>query len=232
MYPEDRVLVGVINRKIDLSHAKYDHWYRIPHGKAVRGIHAEYLAFFQSRAFGQKNGGVYSYARRTGHELVRRRDLLVDEPSHPRANALYYKIQLGELRDKVPPIYNPTRRPVVFIYTTWDRFMAAEKIADLYSTADYFVDRVFFALSGAGIPAERHWEASRTADDGGAQLRISCEGGEVVMTTASASSERIQIPLEHDPQIIQEIVRGVKGKVENLGGLSTAPIEAKNEVEE
>ena len=42
MYAEDRVLVGVINRKKDLDQARYHHWYRIPRGRAAKGIHAEY----------------------------------------------------------------------------------------------------------------------------------------------------------------------------------------------
>lgn len=228
MYPEDRVLVGVVNRKTDFDHIRYDHWYRIPYGRAVRGIHAEYLAFYQSRAFGEENGGVHYYARRTGHELVRRRELLAEEPNHPRADALYYKIQLGELRQKSPSIANPSRRPVVFIYTTWDRFVAARNIADLYSTADYFVDRVYFALQNAGIPAERVWEAEQATDDGGAHLRILCQQGELIATTARAGAGRIQLPVEGGMEAIQKTLNEVRARVKALGGSLTAPIPLEN----
>ena len=37
------------------------------------------------------------YAQVRGHELVTRRDLLPDEPDHPRAEQRYYKLQLGKL---------------------------------------------------------------------------------------------------------------------------------------
>lgn len=228
MYPEDRVLVGVVNRVKDLDHVRYDHWYRIPHGRISGGIHAEYLAFFLSRAFGEQNGAIHFYARRTGHELVRRQDLLPDEASHPRASQLYYKVQLGELRDRVPPVENPTRRPITFIYTTWDRFMAAKQISDLYSMADYFVDRVYYALRNAGIPAERTWEAERISDDGGAQLRVLCREGEVVATTASgASRERVHLPPGEDPEAIREIIADVRARIQAMGGpLSVAvPLE-------
>jgi hypothetical protein len=224
MYPEDRVLVGVINRKKDFDHARYNHWYRIPHGRAIKGIHAEYLAFYFSRAFKTQNSAVHYYARRTGHELVRRRDLLTDELKHPRANALYYKIQLGELREKVPPILNPTKRPVIFVYTTWDRFMAAEAINDLYSKADYFVDRVFFALRNAGIPSDRYWEATSVSDDGGAQLRIACQDGEIIATTAEPDADRLHLQANHGPEAIQQVVDEVRARVNKLGGVLIAPI--------
>ena len=76
MYPEDRVLVAVINRARDLDCARHEHWYRVPYLQAPTGIYAEYVAFFLSRAFKEQNGGIHYYARRTGVELVRRRDLL------------------------------------------------------------------------------------------------------------------------------------------------------------
>src|SRR5579859_2298270 len=120
MYPEDRVLVGVINRKRDFDYALNQHWYRIPQARAPRSIDAEYVAFYFSRSFKERNGGIHFYARRTGHELVRRRDLLPNEKQ--RANDLYYKLQLEPLQAKTPPILNPTARPIAFIYTTWDRF--------------------------------------------------------------------------------------------------------------
>lgn len=225
MYPEDRVLVGVINRKPDLDHVRHDHWYRIPYGQARHGIHAEYLAFFQSRVFGSENGGVHYYARRTGHELVRRVDLLPEQPAHPRANQRYYKIQLGELREKIPPITNPTRRAVSFVYTTWDRFVAAEEISDLYSQADFFVDRVFYALRYCGLPSERSWEAEGITDDGGAQLRFQCEAGNLVATTAGSSAPgRIQLPAQLGAAAVQQVIDEVRARVAAMGGLLSVRI--------
>lgn len=223
MYPEDRVLVGVINRKRDLDHARYDHWYRIPKGRAAKGINAEYLAFYLSRAFGEQNGAIHYYARRTGHELARRRDLLPEEATHSRANNLYYKIQMGDLREKTPPIGNPTRRAIAFIYTTWDRFVSAEQIRDLYSVADHFVDRIQFALRRSGIRPERMWEAERISDDGGAQLRIVCESGEVIATTAKSVEGRVHLPSNLDPEAIPQLIAEIRARIASLGGPLTAP---------
>ncbi len=181
MLPEDRVLVGVINRKRDLKIALEQCWYRIPQDKMPQGVFAEYIAFFLSRAFKERNGAIHYYAPRTGVELAYRRDLLPEEAGHPRADKVYYKVQLDEVRLKQPPIRNTTRRSISFIYTTWDRFLAAKTIADLYSNADYFVDRLYHALRQNGVKSQRFWQAEKQV--GGAQLRILCQKGVLQATT-------------------------------------------------
>src|SRR4051812_24780388 len=100
MYPEDRVLIGVINRKRDLNTARDEHWYRIPRERMPRGVHVEYIAFFLSGAFGERSGSICYYAERKGLELLYRRDLLPNEPNHKRADSVYYKVGLGDLMDK------------------------------------------------------------------------------------------------------------------------------------
>jgi hypothetical protein len=228
MYPEDRVLVGVINRKRDLEKAQREHWYRVPQGQALKGIHAEYVAFFLSQAFRGLNGGIHFYARRTGIELVRRRDLLPEETNHPRADDLYYKLQFGELHRKDPPILNPTGRPIAFIYTTWDRFGEARVIADLYSEADRFVDRVFHVLEESGVQAERVWEAARVSDDGGAQIRVLCREGLVIASTAPRGKHVIPLRVSDAPEAVQNGVEAIREAIRKQGGLRMAPVPIEN----
>jgi hypothetical protein len=178
MFPEDRVIIGVINRKRDLDYARQDHWYRIPQTQMPRGVHAEYLAFFLSgKVFKDQSGAIHHYARVTGIELVYRRDLLPAEAGHPRAGDVYYRIGLGDLLPKEPPIRNPTRRPIAFVYTTWDRFVSAAVVADLYSRSEYFVDRIYHALRSVGVRADRFWEAEKSDYAYAPGLRVLCENG-------------------------------------------------------
>lgn len=147
MYADDRVLVGVMNRKRDFDIARRQRWYRIPQQQLRRGLNAEYVAFFLNRqVFGERGGSIAYFARVTGLELARRRDLLPKESQ--RADDLYYKVQFRDLIEKDPPIENFPARSISFIRTTWDRFVSAETISDLYSTADFYVDRVYYALRG------------------------------------------------------------------------------------
>jgi hypothetical protein len=224
VYPEDRVLVGVIRRKRDLEKAQREHWYRVPQGQATKGIHAEYVAFFLSRAFKEQNGGIRFYARRTGTELVSRRDLLPEEANHPHADNLYYKLQFGELRRKDPPILNLPHRRFAFIYTTWDRFCAASVITDLYSDADYFVDRVFHALEKTGVRAERIWEAARMSEDGGAQIRVLCEEGTVIASTTPRGEHVVPLPVGDSPQMVQNSVEAILEAIRRHGGLMMVPV--------
>ncbi|MGQ9886962.1 MAG: hypothetical protein ACUVSX_00595 [Aggregatilineales bacterium] len=140
MYPEDCVLVGVVNRQRDFLCARDQHWYRVPVDRMPRGgLYSDYIAFFLSgTTFGERSGGVHYYARRTGFELARRRDLLPEEASHPRADAVYYKLQFGALCEKRPPVVNSARRPVTFILTTWERFERARCISELYGALDRY----------------------------------------------------------------------------------------------
>lgn len=215
MFPEDRVLVGVIKRKRDLNTARNAHWYRIPQNQMPRGIHAEYVAFFLSgKVFKEQSGGIHYFAHRAGLELAYRRDLLPDEPNHPRANQAYYKIQLDELVEKVPPVLNPSRRPISFIYTTWDRFVHAQEIKDLYSQADYFVDRIYHALHNRGIYASRMWDAEARVIGEAPQLRILCENGTVIASTQPGEGMFYM----DDSQQEDSILAGIRAEIARQGG--------------
>lgn len=132
MYPEDRVVVGVIRRQRDLRLARDAAWYRIPVAHWPRDVDCEFVAFFLSRAFGPLNGGIRYYAAMRGLELAYRRDLLPAEPDHRRADDVYYRVALGPLIEKRPPVLNPGRRRFAFITCTWERFAAAKDIRELY----------------------------------------------------------------------------------------------------
>lgn len=220
MYPEDRVLVGVINRKRDLEYARDHHWYRIPQERMPRGVYAEYLAFYLSRAFKEKNGGIVYYAPRKGLELAYRRDLLPEEAHHPNADNVYYRVALGELVEKIPPILNPTKRPISFIYTTWDRFVHAREIRDLYSQNDYYVDRIYHALRDKGIRPQRIWEAERRDDPFAPGLRILCEKGEVLASTERVGGAILMNTAHKEDEILQAILM----KIASSGGPVTLRI--------
>ena len=134
-----------------------------------------------------------------------------------RAEALYHKLQLGELRHKDPPILNPTRRPVTFIYTTWDRFSQAKVLSDLYSEADGFVDRIFHALERSGVHSERIWEAD-AASNGGAQLRVLCEDGTVIASTAPADERVIPLPIPGTAESVRASVEVILEAIRKHGG--------------
>ena len=186
MYPEDRVLVGVMPDPRDFEIARAQHWYRVPVKHAPKGIHAEYVAFYFTRRFSEElRWAVHFFARRTGHELVRRVDLLPDEPDHKRAGEQYYKLQLGPIRQKQPPIVSLRWRRITFIHTTWDRFESAREINDLFSTDEAFVDRVYYCLKEQGIHPEREVEVREGRERYTVDLSIPCKRGTVIAVSSS-----------------------------------------------
>jgi hypothetical protein len=212
LFPEDRVLVGVINRKRDLHYAQTQNWYRIPQKRMARGVNAEYVAFFLSRAFKERNSAIHYYAPTRGLELAYRKDLIPTEADHPRADDVYYKIQIGDMIEKVPPVLNPTHRTIGFIYTTWDRFVNAETIRDLYSKEDYFVDRVYHALRQTGIPSDRTWQAEYPGI--APQVRVLCENGTFTASTEAGSGVFFLDASEGEDKLLAAI----KAEIARQGG--------------
>jgi hypothetical protein len=113
-----------------------------------------------TKVFKDDKWAIHYYAAIQGHELVARRDLFPAEPDHPRAGQWYYKLQLGPLEHKLPPIVANRRRRVTFIVTSGDRFMNAHEINDLFEQASS-VGQLYVKLREMGIEVEREWLISQ-----------------------------------------------------------------------
>jgi hypothetical protein len=126
------VLVAILPNQRDFDIARLFGWYRIPLKSAPKVISVDYLAFYQTKAFGEMQRWQIAYvAEIQGHELTRRRDLLKDEPHHPRAHEEYFKIQIGPLQRLARPIPADQWKRITFFYTTGEQFQTAQTINDL-----------------------------------------------------------------------------------------------------
>jgi hypothetical protein len=126
------VLVGVLPSQRDLEIARLLGWYRIPLRRAPKVIEVDYLAFYQTAAFGEADRWCVQYAAPVcGHELTTRLQLLHDEPDHPHAQEEYYKIQLGPLL-RLPQLIPAGRwKRITFLYTTGRHLLTAHTLNDL-----------------------------------------------------------------------------------------------------
>ncbi len=134
--PASLVLVAVMNNPRDLEIARLLGWYRIPLCSAPKVVAVDYLAFYQTGAFGAEKCRIQYAAQVCGHELTTRKELLKDEPDHPRAQEEYYKIQLGPLIPLPQPIQADTWRRITFFYTTGEYLLEAETVRDLVVASD------------------------------------------------------------------------------------------------
>jgi len=131
--PEDAsVLVAIVPSVADWETIRRQGWYRIPVERAPQRMAYDYLAFYHPRAFGEWRWSIRGYAPIERYELCTRVEMLPDEPDHPRANRLYYRLSLGPLQMLPEPIPSRALRRISFIPTTLERLLRAEDVADLW----------------------------------------------------------------------------------------------------
>ena len=154
---ETPALVGVVTRKKDWELVQSEHWYRIPARTAPDGLETvRHLAFYQTKLFGVEKWAVNWYAPVRAISRAERRDLLPDEPKHPRAGAEYYKVVLGKLQRLPNPIPSRRWRRIVFIPTSLERLLHAHEINDLFKVSP-IEEKLYFTLRDVGLPAERQY---------------------------------------------------------------------------
>ncbi|NTV63645.1 MAG: hypothetical protein HGA65_08930 [Oscillochloris sp.] len=127
-----RVLVAVLPRVRDLELARDEGWYRVPLARLPMHFAADYLAFYQTAAFGAERWAVRYYAPVLRYRILLRRELLPDEPNHPRAVERYYRVEIGGLARL--PLALPSRRlrRVSFISTSFGQLRRARDVCDLF----------------------------------------------------------------------------------------------------
>lgn len=213
-YPSDRVLVAIMNSQRDLVVARDERWYRIPKKHAPASTtEARVLAFYFTKAFGDRKWSIHFYARIEGHELVRRRDLLPRECNHPRAEEPYYKLQLGPLIELHEPIPSLRWRRVTFIESTWDRFIAAEEINDLYASG---ADGLYVTLKEENLHPEREFLLHEKGVDYTVDIAIPCREGTIAVALSDRPAPKAAL---REPDL-----RTICREVERLGGEQRRPL--------
>jgi hypothetical protein len=145
------VLVAVINDPDDLLRAQRERWYRIPLAHAPPRMGADFLAFYQTAAFPPDERWAVQWAAAVRRfRLATRRELIPEQPDHPRANERYYRVDLGPLWPLPRPIPSRRLRRITFISTTVGRLLAAEEINDLWVQTPAR-ERLWRAFKQAGL---------------------------------------------------------------------------------
>ncbi len=122
----------------------------------VRDGSMRYLAFYQPKVFGAKAFRIEWFAKVTNVSIVKRVELLPNEPGHPYAGDDYYKIEFKEARQLAEPIISRKNRRLIFITTTYTRFRRAREINDLFYESP-IEERMWTALRRKRIEAERQY---------------------------------------------------------------------------
>ena len=196
------VLVAIMNNLLDFAIARDQHWYRIPVRSVERLLKArwppQWLAFYQTRVFGNEAYAVRYYAHVLDIRQVFRWQLFPDEPFDERAKKRYYQVMLSPLQRLPRPILSRRWRRIVFIPTTWHKFMNAVEINDLYDESP-LEDRLWAELKRLKIAAERQYFVKVKDRQYALDFAIFCDRGKIDVETDGDTwhADPARIPLDN-----------------------------------
>ncbi len=174
-------MVAIVPRKKDWQILRESHWYRIPVKSAPVGIKkVKYLAFYQPKIFAEEKWAVNYYAPVLGWAVVKRRDLLPDEPKHPNLQEDYYKITIADLVKLPRPIKSQRRRRITFIPTTLEKLFSAKEINDLFLTSP-IEEKLYAALKEKKISCERQYFVKEEDRTYCLDFAIFCQNGKIAV---------------------------------------------------
>jgi very-short-patch-repair endonuclease len=158
MEARGEVLVAIINDLLDMGIARDQHWYRIPVQSVDNMLRdrwsPQWLAFYQTKVFGHEAHAVNYFARVTDIRQVFRWQLFPEQPHDEKGKRRYYQLMLSPLQRLPRPIFSRRQRRIVFIPTTWQKFVSASEINDLYDESP-LEDKLWAEMKRFQIGAER-----------------------------------------------------------------------------
>lgn len=172
------VLVAILNNARDLNILQQQGWYRIPIDSAPKQWPPNWIAFYQTAAFGDEKYAVNYYARVREIRRATRRELIPDEFDHKRSSREYHQVFIETIERMPRPIPSIHLRRITFIPTTWTRFSSAMEINDLFH-GSLLEEELWRALKALGIPAEREFMFEKYVLD----FAVQCQNGNIDIET-------------------------------------------------
>jgi very-short-patch-repair endonuclease len=182
----EHVLVAIMNDRLDFEISQARHWYRIQITSAHRWVGKRWppawLAFYQTKVFGSEAYAVRYYSRVQHVHRKYRWQLFPDQPGDEKSKREYYRLVLSPLQQLPQPILSKRWRRIVFIPTTWDKFMHAVEINDLYDESP-LEDRLWAEMKRLQIHAERQEFVRADQQDYALDFALYCALGKLDVET-------------------------------------------------
>ncbi len=155
------ILIAYLPSRKDLLIAQNKNWYRIPvkskrTPNIVKNKSVELIAFYQPKIFREDAHLVRYYGQVKSVNIVKRRNLIRNEPLNAKSDDLYYKIQIEKLLRLPVSIRSLRKRRILFITTTLDRFRNATEINDLFYESP-LEEKFWYEFKRIGLNAERQY---------------------------------------------------------------------------
>ncbi len=153
---ENDGLIAILKEISDLAILKNEGWYRIPVKSTPNRWPPEWMAFYQPKIFGDDAYQIKYYGNVQDIRRVKRFDLFPNEISSIKAEQQYFQVFIDELLERPTPIYSVRQRRLVFIPTTWQKFLNAAILNDLFDDSP-LEEKLWLELKNRNIDAERQW---------------------------------------------------------------------------
>ncbi|MFM8442937.1 MAG: endonuclease domain-containing protein [Methylococcus sp.] len=152
------LLVSILNNNRDFQILCENLWYRIPVDSAEKWLRhrwpPKWIAFYQTKIFEKEAYSIRYFSEVIDITTVSRHALFPKEPPSPKQKKTYYQIKIKPLQILQKPIYSHRWRRITFILSTWEKFINASEINDLYDDIP-LEDHLWAELKGLGVDAER-----------------------------------------------------------------------------
>lgn len=180
------VLVAIMRDRLDFEIARDQHWYRIPVGSAHKWVGERWpprwLAFYQTKVFGSEAYAVRYYSQVLDIRRRYRWQLFPEQPDDAKSKREYYQLMLSPLQQLPEPILSRRWRRITFIRTTWDKFITAVEINDLYDESP-LEDRLWAQMKRLQISAERQVFVRADQRDYALDFALYCGRGKLDVET-------------------------------------------------
>ena len=173
------VLVVVLTSPRDLAIAREQGWYRIPVKRAPRRVAADYLAFYQTRAFGEEAYAVRYYAPVRRFHVARRAELLPDEPDHPRWRGLLSN--RNRLAGAAGTAYPQPPAAPHYLHPHHVQTVPGSRGDQRPMVADEPQERLWAALREAGLQVEYRYRVGEPPDEVQVDFALFCRNGRIAV---------------------------------------------------
>lgn len=175
-------LVAILNDQRDFEILQRDGWYRIPVINAPKRWPPRWLAFYQTKIFGEEAYSVRYYGEVAQIERLPRPALFPHERPNPKSDKVYFKLSLRNVKMLPQPIRSLRPRRIVFIPTTWQKLITATDFNDLFDDSP-LEDDLWRSLRDWRIRAERQWTIDVGSQRFLLDFAIFCNGGKIDVET-------------------------------------------------
>jgi very-short-patch-repair endonuclease len=186
MASREELLVAILPAVRDLKLALHQHWYRIPVATTEKLLKKrwppKWLAFYQPKVFGPQAHSIYYFARVEGIREVFRWELFPEMPQTSKSQRRYYQLILSPLERLSAPIHCRRGQRLTFIQTTWEKFLAADEVNDLYDDS-VLEDLLWAEFKQRKIDALRQASVKVTHKQYFLDFALYCDRGKISVET-------------------------------------------------